>query len=122
MSTAETQFAAVLAAHAPLTAVVDDRIALNAIPEGGGYPCVVFAVRADWVQTLAGEDDESQASISVQCWAADPAAARALADLVRAAIATAPAERCAYITGDTTTFDEELGLDGVQLDVEWWPD
>lgn len=121
MSTAETQLQAVLAAHAPLTAVVDDRIALNAIPEGGGYPCVVFAVRTDALQTLSGALDELQASISVQCWAADPAAARSLADLVRAAIDTADAARGAYITSDTTAFDEELGLDGVQLEVEWWP-
>ena len=55
---AETQFRAVLAAHAPLVAVVEDRIALNAIPEGGGYPCVVFAVRTDPVQTLLGTDDD----------------------------------------------------------------
>ncbi len=118
---AETQFRAVLAAHAPLVAVVEDRIALNAIPEGGGYPCVVFAVRTDPVQTLLGTDDDLQAAISVQCWAGDPAAARALADLVRAAIATAPADRGAYVTADAGVFDEDLGLDGVQLEVDWWP-
>jgi len=121
MSTAETQFRAVLAAHSPLTAVVGNRIALNAVPEGAVYPLVVYAVRADPVQTLAGEIDEDLATISVQCWAANPAAARTLADLVRAAIATADATVGAYVTADATVFDEEVGLDGVQLDVEWWP-
>lgn len=118
---AESQFRAAMAAHAPLVAEVGDRIALNAVPEGGGYPCVVFAVRTDAVQTLLGAADDVQASISVQCWAGDPDAARALADLVRAAIDAAPAERCAYVTADASTFDEDLGLDGVQLEVDWWP-
>lgn len=121
MSSAEAQFRAVLAAHAPLTAVIGTRIALNAIPEGGGIPCVVYAVRTEPAQTLLGDGDKPQATISVQCWAADQLAARELADLVREAIDTADAARCAYVLSDATVFDEEMGLDGVQLEVDWTP-
>ena len=121
MSSAESQFRAVLAAHAPLTAVIGTRIALNAIPEGGGIPCVVYAVRTEPAQTLLGDGDKPQATISVQCWAADQLAARELADLVREAIDTADAARCAYVLSDATVFDEEMGLDGVQLEVDWTP-
>lgn len=117
---AEAEFHAVLAAHAPLVAGVDDRIALNAIPEGGGYPCVVFAVRSEPVASLLGVGDDVQATISVQCWATSPGDARSIADLVRAAIDTAPAARYAHVLTDATLFNEELGLDGVQLDVDWW--
>lgn len=121
MSSAESQFRTVLAAHAPLTAVIGTRIALNAIPEGGGIPCVVYAVRTEPAQTLLGDGDKPQATISVQCWAADQVAARELADLVREAIDTADAARCAYVLSDATVFDEEMGLDGVQLEVDWTP-
>jgi hypothetical protein len=121
MSSAEAQFRAVLSAHAPLTAVIGTRIALNAIPEGGGFPCVVYAVRTEPAQTLLGAGDELQATISVQCWAANPLAARDLADLVRDAIDTADAARCAYVLSEATVFDEEMGLDGVQLEVDWTP-
>lgn len=121
MSSAESQFRAVLAAHAPLTAVIGTRIALNAIPEGGGFPCVVYAVRTEPVQTLLGAGDEQQSTISVQCWAANPLAARDLTDLVRDAIDTADTARCAYVLSESTVFDEEMGLDGMQLEVDWTP-
>lgn len=118
---AEQQFRAALTDYAPLVALVGDRIAANAIPEGGGVPCVAYVVRAEAVDTLLGVGDDLQATVAVQCWARNPADARALADLVRAAIDAAPAARCAYVANDSTVFDEEAGLDGVQLEVEWWP-
>ncbi len=120
---AESQFYALLSGHAALTAEVDDRIAVNAVPEGSGYPCVAFAVRTDndTGATLLGYNEDALAVITVECWATNPGDARALADLVRAAVDTADAARCAHVSGDTTVFDEEHGLDGVQLQVEWWP-
>lgn len=115
---AEEQFRAALAAHAPLVEVVGTRIALNAVPEDNKGDLIVFTCAAVPWQTLAGVDDTQQATITVHCWAADP---RALADLVRAAIATAPAERSAYVLSDETLYSPELDRDGVELTVEWWP-
>lgn len=118
---AESQFHAALSAASGLTALVGARIAANAAPEGSGYPCVVFVVRAEPITTLLADDDEQRATISVQCWAASPADARSVADQVRIAVDAAPAARNAYVLSDATTFAEDLGLDGVELEVDWWP-
>lgn len=118
---AEAQFRGLLAGHAPLVAMVDDRIALNAVPEGGGYPCIAYSVALTTEACLDPADDETHATITVQCWAGSPTEARALADEVRAAVEAAPAAHCAWVMSEGTVFAEELGLDGVQLDVDWWP-
>lgn len=117
----EAQVFATLAAHAPLTAVVGTRMAVNAVPEGSGYPCVVYAARVERVATLAGTADENEAQVSFQCWAESPAAARTLADLVRAAVEDTVGTYDAIVTSEMTIFDDDLGLDGVQLEVQWWP-
>ena len=46
--------------------------------------------------------------------------ADAVADAVAAAVLTAPAAAGATITGRAGVFDEDLGLDGTQLTLEWW--
>lgn len=118
---AEAQVRAMLTAHAPLTAIVGDRIAVNAVPEGSGYPCVVFAVRVESQLTLSGDLDELEGHASIQCWADAPLAARALADHVRDAVDAVDPQYGAVVQSEMTIFDAELGLDGVQLEVQWWP-
>ena len=44
----------------------------------------------------------------------------AVADAVKAAVATAPAASGACVTGRSSTFDPETGQDGTVLAVEWW--
>lgn len=118
---AEAQVRAMLTAHAPLTAVVGTRIAVNAVPEGSGYPCVVFAARVESQLTLSGDLDELEGSASIQCWAGDPAGARTLADHVRDAVDAVDPQYGAVVQSEMTIFDADLGLDGVQLEVQWWP-
>lgn len=120
MST-ESQFRAALQAHAPLVAIVGARIALNAVPEGADLPLVVFGVDQQPIATLAGEGEEDQAVVVAQCWAVDGDAARALAQQVKAAVGTAPPERCAAITTDRTLYDEGIDAHGVELTIDWFP-
>jgi hypothetical protein len=116
----ETDFRALLAGHAPLLALVGSRVALNAVPEGSTFPLVVFAANHDRINGLDGTMLVDSCSIAVQCWADTAAQADAVADAVRAAVATAPAARSATVTERSTTFDPELGADGVTLTVLWW--
>ena len=116
----ESDFRATLAAHAPLSALVAGRIALNAVPEGSGTPAVVYSVRHDRTLGLDGSLLADQASIAVQCWADTAAEAEAVADATVAAIGTAPAASGAVVLDRSGTFDAEAGLDGVVLSVEWW--
>ena len=116
----ETDFRALLAAHAPLTALVGARIALNAVPEGSAFPLVVFAASHDRINGLDGLLLADNCSLAVQCWADSAAAADAVADAVLAAVETAPAARSATVADRSTTFDPDLGADGVTLTVSWW--
>ena len=116
----ESDFRATLAAHAPLSALVAGRIALNAVPEGSGTPAIVYSVRHDRTLGLDGSLLADQASIAVQCWADTAAEAEAFADAAVAAIGTAPAASGAVVLDRSGAFDAEAGLDGVVLSVEWW--
>lgn len=118
--TVETDFRGLLAAHAPLTALVQSRIALNAAPQGVDVPIVVFAVRAESLLDIAGVKLSERCSIDVQCWARSAAEASAVAEAVAAAVATAPSARGAVVSQRATVSDEETGLDGEQLVVDWW--
>lgn len=118
--TIETDFRALLAADAPLTALVGNRIAQDAVPEGATYPLVVFAASHDRTLSLAGNLQADQCSINVQCWAESGVSASAVADAVMEAVAGAAYSANASVLSRSTTFDPDLGLDGVILSVEWW--
>lgn len=116
----ETEFRALLAAHAPLTALVGTAIALNAVPEGAAAPLVVYACTHSRTIGLNNELLADQCSLQVQCWGVSALQADELADAVEAAVATAPAATGACVLDRATTFEPELGLDGTVLTVEWW--
>ena len=116
----ETDFRALLAAHAPLTALVGTRIALNAAPEGQEPPLVVFGCRHDRTLGLDGTLLADQCALDVQCWADSAVAADAVADAVVAAVANANPDAGACVITRASTHDPELGLDGVVMTVEWW--
>lgn len=114
---AETDMRALLVAHAPLTALVAGRVALNAVPENSAHPLVVFTTAQ--VPDLALDNTVLGTLVthSVQCWGITSAAAQAVADAVRGALA---ANANYVVLGEASAFDEELGLDAVQLTVERW--
>jgi Protein of unknown function (DUF3168) len=116
----ETDFRALLAGHAPLTALVGNRIAQDAIAEGSSGPLVVFSSRHDPTLGLNNAVLADTCTLAVQCWADTGAQAAAVAAAVKAAIATAPADAGACVLDESTTHDPEIGLDGVLLTVEWW--
>ena len=117
---AETDFRALLAAHAPLTALVATRIAQDAVGEGDGVPLVIFSARHEPLTAVDGSQVADQVSFVVQCWADTGAAAAAVADAVQGALATAPLTRAVRVLDRSTTFEPDLGQDGVILTVEWW--
>ena len=116
----ETSFRALLAGYAPLTSLVGTRIALNAVPEGGAAPVVVFSTTHDRTFGLDRVLAVDRCTIEVQCWAETAAGADAVADAVIAAVATASATAGASVQARSTTFDPDLGLDATVLIVEWW--
>ena len=116
----ESDFRATLAAHAPLTALVGSRIALNAVADGAGTPLVVFTATHNRTLGLDNSLLADQCSLAVQCWADTAAAADAVADAVIAAVAAAPAASGAVVVDRASTFDPDIGLDGTELTVEWW--
>lgn len=116
----ETDFRAALAARTALTALVGDRIAQDAVPEGAVYPLVVYSVQHQPVLGLGTQPLGDQASVTVQVWGNTGAQAAQVADEVQLALAAANPAACATVLGRRTVFDEDLGLDGVVLDAEWW--
>lgn len=116
----ETDFRALLAAHAPLVALVGTRIAQDAITEGAAGALVVFSSRHDLTLGLNNTLLADQCTLAVQCWADTAAQAAAVAAAVRAAVAAAPSSSGACVLDESTTHDPEIGMDGVLLTVEWW--
>ena len=116
----ETEFRALLAGYAPLTALVATRIAQDAVPEGAAAPLVVFAGSHQRTLGLDNTLLADQCTLIVQCWGNTGAQAAQVADAVIAAVATATASAGAVVVDRATTFDPELGLDGQLLTVEWW--
>lgn len=117
MST-ETDFLALLKAHAPLDGAVAS-ISLNAAPERGGYPLVVFTAAHSYDGGLDGSLVVDEVSFTVTVWAKNPAAAEAVADHVTDACATAPPVRYCAVVSRETVYDGDADLDGVELTVEW---
>lgn len=116
----ETDFRASLLAHAPLTALVVDRVSQDAAPDGTAYPLVIFATRRDSINDLAGTLVIDQASVAVQCWAEDGASAGAVADAVVGALASQVLAHGAIVIDRATSTDPELNLDAVFITVQWW--
>lgn len=118
----ETDFRAALLAHAPLASLVDGAVVQDALPEGDMYPIVVFSVRHDRTHGIGDEVLVDQCSITVQCWAETGAESAQVADAVEAALGAVPAALAAgaVVLGRSTAYDDQTGLDGTVLEVEWW--
>lgn len=116
----ETAFRACLVAHAPLVALVGQRVVQNGIGEGAAIPYVVFTTSHDFQRGIDGTLFADQVSITVECWATGAIAADAVADAVTAALATAPAMAGATVIGRANGFDGDLGLDATVLSIDWW--
>lgn len=116
----EADFRAQLAGYAPLTALVSTRIALNALLDSAGMPCVVFGLVITPIIDAGLVKLAERAAITVQCWGETAASAQAVADSAVAAVAAAPISHAAQLVDRSTAYDEELGLDGVLLTFDWW--
>ena len=114
---AETEFRAALLAHAPLLALVPAaRIAQNAAADGNAASTLVYGSTRIPDFHLDNSVGATNVQFTVQCWAGTAAAGSAIADEAVAAL-LAVAVVC---TARSTTFDEELGLDGEELIFDWW--
>lgn len=118
---AETDFRALLVARTELTALVAQRVALNAVPQDSPPPVVVFTAQHDPQYTLDGNGSAYAASIEVQCWAETSAAAQAVATQVQAAV-EADNPRRGWVIGRSTAYDSALDLHAEVITVEWWID
>lgn len=113
----DTDFRAAMLAHAPLVALIDDRLALNVAPDTDTLPLVVYSVRTDRTLGLGGDLHGLRASIDVQVWAKSSEVARQVADEVILAVATVPDK--AVVTDDRDAYEPDMKLDGVLLTVVW---
>lgn len=120
---AEGDYRAALLAHAPLVALVGQRVALHAVAEGQPLPVVVFTGAHEKQQMLRGAAD-TRVTFATECWARTAAEAVAVADAVEAAVLvfdTASTTTSATVLDRQDAFDSETLLEGVVLSVEWWP-
>jgi hypothetical protein len=117
---AESDFQSLLIADAGVTALVSDRVALNAVPDDSPLPLVVYGASHAPVLGLNGNQLDDDVTFAVQCWGSTYAEARAVADAVIAAVRAAPAAKCTAVLDEASIYDPDAGLDGVSLTVSWW--
>jgi hypothetical protein len=110
----ETDFRALLAANAGLSALVGTRIAQNAVPAGSTVPLVVFGAVHERQLGLDNTLLADRAQIVCQCWAETSVQADAVAG------AGASATAGAVVLDRASSFDNEMGLHATELTVEWW--
>jgi hypothetical protein len=113
---AESDFRAVLAAYAPLTALVGTRIAQNAVPQGATLPYVAFTASHAPEYGLDNTLHGDAVTFSIECWAESAAEADAVAVQVQAALLS----EGVVCTAAGGTYDPEQGLDATALQAEWW--
>lgn len=115
----ESDFAALLAAYAPLAALVPAaRISQNAVDPSIDPPYIVFTVTRTPEFGLDNTKLAEALAFRVECWATTSLLADAVADQVVAAL-LADARVC---TSRETGADPNLGLDATILAAEWWAD
>jgi len=119
---AEADLRVSLLAHAPLVALVGDRVAQNGVELGVALPYVVFT--AQHAPTMGLFDSTpliNQVTFSIECWSTYAVEADMVADAVLAALlAHAPPNAAATLLARGSGFDGDLGLDATVLSVEWW--
>lgn len=108
---------AALAAAAPVTALVSDRISPNPRKQGEPLPAVVLSVVSTVPNVhLRGDGNLDEVRVQVDCYGATSTAAAQLADAVRAALFTA--ERS--MVSEITDYDPETETDVVHQDYLLW--
>ncbi|MGQ3001293.1 MAG: tail completion protein gp17 [Hydrogenophaga sp.] len=84
---AETITDALLKAAAPVVSAVDERIALEVLPQGSDYPAIAYQIVSDiGVQYLNEKVSESVARVQINPLAKDPGALLVLHAAVRGAM------------------------------------
>ena len=113
---AESDLQAVLEAYAGLTALVDDRIAQNAIDQGEPPPYVVYTAQHTPDYGLNNTLLANNVQFRIECWGGTSAADDAVADQVRAALLAQGVVCTSRVTG----ISPDTGLDATILTADWW--
>lgn len=116
----ESDFHALLAAWAPLTALVGTKgIAQEVVNAGSPVPYVVYTAEHQLEHNLLGDVVDDTAALTVQCWGRDPLQADQVANEVVLALESAPLLSYAIVLNRQSGFDPELDLHATVLTVEW---
>jgi Protein of unknown function (DUF3168) len=113
---AETELQTLLEAYAPLTALVGDRIAQNAIDQGEAVPYVVYTSQHRPDYGLNNNILANNVQLRIECWAGSAEAADDIADAVRAALLADGVVCTSRVTGH----DADTALDATILVADWW--
>lgn len=111
----ETDYRAALAAHAPLVALVGQRIAVNAAPQGWALPFVVYTTSHSPEYALSGAPLGNSCAVEGECWGSTAAQSAAVADAVVAALVAVGV----VPTGRSTSHDPDVGLDADIVTCTW---
>lgn len=115
----EADFRARAVAHAPLVAMVAQRVALNAAPQEAGYPLIAYEVRHAYEYNLDGTVAADIASIEAACWDESSLSAEAVADALVAAVRHLEAVSSCVVVGRETAYDTENDLHASVVTFEW---
>ena len=119
---AEASLRTALLLHAPLVALIGDRVAQNGVELSTALPYVVFtAQHAPITGLLDSTVLIDQITLSIECWSTTAVEADTVADAVLVALLLhAPPFSTPTLLARGSGFDGDLGLDATVLSVEWW--
>jgi hypothetical protein len=122
MSTeADTAIRAALAGHPPLTLLVANRIAHDAVPQDSPTPYVVITrplEQPEELTSLSGELMATEVIFEVACWGSSRAQANAVADAARVVFRELQQD----VTSRGNDYDPQTDQFCTVLVVDWWQD
>lgn len=112
---AETMVFSALSSHAPLVALVSNRVYPDVLPEKAIYPAVVFSrERTDPIYSISNDYFGADVGLQIQCWGKT----RTEADAVAVAVSDALVVAGIVPSGRSSGYDQETDLFASLIDIE----
>lgn len=113
---AKSELYAALNADAPLAALVGERIYPDAVPQGDALPAVVYTAQVTPEYGLDSSVLAERTVFTIGCWGATRGSADAVADAVKAVLASLDLT----LAGPQDGYDPEVGAYSATLEVDFW--
>lgn len=119
----ESDFVASMLSHAPLAALIGDRLVPDKVEQGAPRPYIVYVVEREPEYLLDSALATTRYRFRVQCWGDTRTQCEQVADELEAAMQASTMEEGGLLTETRDTIAEHnLDLEGTEIAFDFWQD